>query len=417
MKNATFVASMLLIGILLFGCASMNNTNYTPNYTSNYTPDNINYTQNYTSNYTQNYTTNASPENISPIGTYKGGPIFIKEDKAFTAANGVVSGSGTAADPYIIEGWTIDASASNASVEPWINYGILISQTSKYFVIRNCRVENSTGYSVGISLGLLKNGRVENCTVANGFTGILIDGCHNVVVSGNTIENCKDDAIYNVGYFSEGITISNNVITNCKGTGIDFHYFKDSFVTGNTIRNGGSGIRVTATTNSTISNNIIQGNTYDGISISNSNWKGGKDWVGGDNNIISNNDVSNNGGTGISVPCISDTYDSITNNTVNGNKWGIQLSGMNVKTANNNIISHNTANNNKENGFYVDTGCVGNTVSYNTFLSNNANNEFYIDTWGTKERLPRWYDMYIYNQNNIFTENTYGTIYIYPTKS
>jgi parallel beta-helix repeat protein len=412
MKNATFVASMLLIGVLLFGCASMNNVNYTDytNYTDNYT----NYTQNYTSNYTPNYTNNASPENTSPVGTYKGGPIFIKGDKEFTAANGVVSGSGTPNDPYVIEGWTIDA--SNTSAKTGSTNGVYIYDTSKYFVIRNCRVENASGYGSGISLFSVSNGKIENCTITNVNTGISLGSDHNIIVSGNTIEKCKD-GISNEIYQSDGITISNNIITNGKGTGIYFHNLKHSFAINNIIRNnsGNDGIYISASINSTISNNIVQGNKWDGIEISNSNWKGGKDWVGGDNNVISNNDVSNNGGTGIDVPCVPDTYDSVTNNTVNGNKWGIYLSGTHDKTADHNIISHNTASNNKENGFYVDTGCFGNTVSYNTFLSNNANNEFYIDTWGTKERLPRWYDMYLNNQGNTLTENTYGTIYIYPS--
>ena len=37
-------------------------------------------------------------------------PICIEGDEDFTSANGVTSGVGTAEDPYVIEGWIINAS-------------------------------------------------------------------------------------------------------------------------------------------------------------------------------------------------------------------------------------------------------------------------------------------------------------------
>lgn len=389
MKRAAVIVSILLVGALLFGCASTSNQNYTLNYTLNYTQNYTNYTQNYTSNYTQNYTNNTSLE------TYKGGPIYIKGDDEFTAANGVVSGSGTFTDPYIIEGWTIDASSSNPSIEPYTNYGIYLFQTSKYFVIRDCRVENATGYSSGISLSFVSNGKIENCTFANDYTGIEMEGTSNITLSDNTIENCDGDGISNAGagYSSDNVTISDNLITGCKGDGISFHYLFNSYAINNTVRNGegNTGILVTDSINSTISNNIVQGNKYDGIDISASMWE----W--GDHNIISNNDVSGNGDMGLSV---GGSYDTITYNTANENGRGISLGTVDS------VFSNNTANNNKEIGFNVDTNCVNNTISYNTFVSNNEAKEFYND--GT----PYWVDMYFDHPSdtkNVFKDNTYGT--------
>ena len=36
-------------------------------------------------------------------------PIYINGNADFTSANGVTSGAGTASNPFIIEGWEIDA--------------------------------------------------------------------------------------------------------------------------------------------------------------------------------------------------------------------------------------------------------------------------------------------------------------------
>jgi parallel beta-helix repeat protein len=327
------------------------------------------------------------------------GPIRIRSDDQFTGTNGVVSGSGTQADPYIIEGWTIDASSCDTSVWPYIKVGIIVSNTLKYFVIRDCQVENAGEYGAGISLGSMSNGRVENSVVRNSGSGISLNGCSNVVLSGNTIENCRD-GISNGSYSSDGVTISNNTITGCTDTGIDFHYLENSSASDNTVRNNQTGIRVSASFACTVSNNIVQGNTYTGIEVSYSGFQGG------DNNIISYNDTSNNG-TGITV---YGSHNIISHNTSNGNSGqGIRLDsiGLTDITASYNTVSNNTASNNGKDGLYVGSGCVTNTISNNTFLSNNALKEYYFD--GT----PWYYDIEILSQPNTLEGNTYGSIYIY----
>jgi len=57
-------------------------------------------------------------------------PITINGNAGFTAANGVISGSGTASDPYVIGGWEIFPA-------PFFNTAISVSDTSAYFVVRN----------------------------------------------------------------------------------------------------------------------------------------------------------------------------------------------------------------------------------------------------------------------------------------
>src|SRR2546421_12547004 len=57
---------------------------------------------------------------VAPAILTQHAPILIEGDNNFTAPNGVTAGTGGAADPYVIEGWLIDATSSN---------GITIRQT------------------------------------------------------------------------------------------------------------------------------------------------------------------------------------------------------------------------------------------------------------------------------------------------
>ena len=55
-------------------------------------------------------------------------PILIASDADFTPANGVVGGTGTPGDPFVIAGWEIDTSTANA---------IDVRNTRANFVLRN----------------------------------------------------------------------------------------------------------------------------------------------------------------------------------------------------------------------------------------------------------------------------------------
>jgi len=55
-------------------------------------------------------------------------PILIVGNADFTPANGVSSGTGTPSDPYVIEGWDINASTA---------VGIDVRNTNTPFVIRD----------------------------------------------------------------------------------------------------------------------------------------------------------------------------------------------------------------------------------------------------------------------------------------
>jgi len=132
-------------------------------------------------------------------------PILINGNAGFTIPNPVNGGgSGTENDPYIIENWVISAENDN---------GISIRNTTAYFVIRNCVVENgSSSYNNGIYLDNVKNGRVENCTFKNNGEGIFLWDSDNNTISNNICVN--NDRGIHLGYYSDNNTLDNNTCEN-----------------------------------------------------------------------------------------------------------------------------------------------------------------------------------------------------------
>jgi parallel beta-helix repeat protein len=103
--------------------------------------------------------------------------ISILGDAQFTAEKGVTSGSGISADPYIIEDWQI---GPNEDVN-----SITIKNTAAYFIIRNVNVLAS---SIGINLGNVTHGRIEDSRVVNSSIGVLFYKCSACKVTSSTFE-------------------------------------------------------------------------------------------------------------------------------------------------------------------------------------------------------------------------------------
>ncbi len=152
------------------------------------------------------------------------GPISIVGDGDFTSENGVVGGSGTPDDPYIIEGWEISADEQT---------GIFITETTKYFIIRNCHIYSTTGEHDGIKLTGVQNCLgVKDCLIEGCRWGISIGGGYNLVGIGEgcTVRNCE------VGieiYYGNGVRISGCSVENCTffGDGIRIHGYASMNIT------------------------------------------------------------------------------------------------------------------------------------------------------------------------------------------
>src|SRR6267378_7157164 len=139
----------------------------------------------------------AGTASIAPTALQVHPPIYIQGNAGFTMKNGVTSGTGTPADPYVIQGWDINASAAR---------GISILNTSASFVIRDLRVHDSNASYEGIYLAGVSNARIERVTSERNREAIRIQG--NVVTGGNIgAIAMKDDA---------DVTISGNQLWSAK---------------------------------------------------------------------------------------------------------------------------------------------------------------------------------------------------------
>jgi len=116
-------------------------------------------------------------------------PIYIYGDGDFTVQNGVMSGSGTELDPYIIEGWRIDA--------PDADYGIYIDHTSAYVVIRDCVIERSR--QAGIYLNTARNVTVMDSQIGLSDTAVHLLASRNNTFVGNVIKDCRYGVVMAAG--------------------------------------------------------------------------------------------------------------------------------------------------------------------------------------------------------------------------
>jgi parallel beta-helix repeat protein len=285
-----------------------------------------------------------SPMHTESVEEYKlYSKIRIYDDSMFDAEHGVVRGSGTKDDPYIIEGWKIDASKG---------VGIYIRDTESYFVIRNCLIENGSRSEIpfeGIVLERVRNGRIENCIFRNNRYGIRVYESSNI-----TIVNC---AVYNSSSYiemmemgiSEGaieVDVSENVtIIGCK-----LH------------KNYGDGVFLAFTNHSVVRDCEACGNLVGGVSI----W-----WSS--NNLVTNCTVCNNT-RGIYLVKAS-------NNTVRGCKAYGNGHGLSILASSGNVITGCTVSGNYR-GIYIDPFAAN--LVYNNFFNNTGKFVFRNETLSAK---------------------------------
>ncbi|MFX0186411.1 MAG: nitrous oxide reductase family maturation protein NosD [Candidatus Hodarchaeota archaeon] len=226
------------------------------------------------------------------------------------------SGSGTPADPYVIDGLEINAGGSGS--------GIIIENSNAYFRIENCIVYHSGSdfMDAGIKFYNTNNGTIINNDCSLNENGIHLEQSNNNTISGNTAKN--NDLF--------GISLWNSY---------------DNTVSGNTANsNSGSGIYLLYSSYNVISGNTANNNLNDGITVDESN-----------NNTVSGNTVNNNN---YGIYLYFSNNNTISGNTVNNNNYGIYL-----YFSNNNTISGNTLVGNII-FIYEYDGCIENIIKDNT---------------------------------------------------
>jgi parallel beta-helix repeat protein len=138
-------------------------------------------------------------------------PIQIIGNEAFTKANGVVAGTGSPSNPYLIENWNISYSST---------VGIWVESTTAYFVIMHDEVCCGAG-ATGIVLTNVTNGSVawSNVTSTN-INGIELDGDTNVGVTGGNVSSSNSDTAAIETSLSSGVNVSLVSLSSPGGWGI-----------------------------------------------------------------------------------------------------------------------------------------------------------------------------------------------------
>jgi hypothetical protein len=263
------------------------------------------------------------------------GAIAINSDSGFTSANGVTGGSGTAPDPFIISGWSIEYQYDPAQIS--------ISNTRAFFVVRNV---TTYGPGNGITLNNVTNARLENLAADGGSIpgssgiGLLVADSDHVSITGAEVAS---GGTPNEGGGGPGIVIqssSNILITNSSMPGnLDSDLSVSSSVnvtiSGNYI--GGSQTAygmVLSGTNITVSGNSFHGSGLvldSSVKVTSDNTVNGKPlYYYHDCNGVSLNNVPV--GQLIVANC---SNVQLSNLSISGTSIGITMSGVHYATMNN----------------------------------------------------------------------------------
>lgn len=270
-------------------------------------------------------------------------PIRIDGNDEFTSGNGVTGGSGTEADPYVIEGWQIN---------PADTPGIHVSNSTAWLVIYKVTVQGVTPDVDGMRLESCSNVTVSYCSLTGNRIGAALDASSNTTIAnselygndlygismicpgfgmdsnisiiGNAISDNGYCGITCEGRGGTGVSISRNLISE-DSSGIRIHWLHESSIFRNAIINPESsmGIYIACSSNVTISNNTIQCEVHSGTGVSIEEGMGGR-YI-----YVLGNKVSG-WSTGVTVNYyyFSEMFlAAIMNNSISGNHRGVYARG------------------------------------------------------------------------------------------
>jgi parallel beta-helix repeat protein len=208
-------------------------------------------------------------------------PISITSNSGFTAANGVVGGSGTLTDPYIIEGWEIRSTDVHC---------LEVKNTDAYFVIRNCFLHGDLGIFDGyidwvsdIALTDCNHVVIDNVKAVKNDMGLRLERVSDIRISNSDFSDCEA-GVY--AYPAWGVTIDKCKVTLSKSHGVYFGTSSNFSVTNCEIsKNRQLGIGIYKSVNGVISDNVLSTNGEEGISI----------WSGSTYIDVTRNTLQNNG--------------------------------------------------------------------------------------------------------------------------
>lgn len=322
------------------------------------------------------------------------GPIEIESDADFTPANGVRSGSGTEADPFVISGWRIVGTGK---------YGVEVKHTTAHFEIREVLVDRDGGadfvdgfwlYNVtggmldhveargmpryGIYFGWSDGTRVcESAVRWNGFVGMYAHQSTNLLWLDNLAHDNLRHGFYFANWSTEnrvtGSEAYNHLLQGALGFGIYSGIGADNnTMDNNTLHDNGAGLQVNLVAGNVIRDNTVTRNANRGISITLST-----------DLLVHSNVVHGNTNTGILL-AQSERVSTVDNDVRDHAQFGIDV----VERGNHDIHGNHVRDSNTGIHFSQDSP---NSLAYNNFFSNwqNVLDENGSQTWNvTKQPGP-----------------------------
>ena len=303
------------------------------------------------------------------------GPIVILSDADFTADNGVVSGSGTEDDPYVIAGWEITVGDKGY-------YGVRVENVDSHFILRGLVIRGATDPGgAAIRIGFSSGGRIEGCTIAESVNGIEIVSSTGISVSNSVLyitgrglrvlgeraeeyrldiddSNTLNDSPILYYYGLDGDTIDGR-----KAAHLTVADSRNVTISNNEVVNG-DGIELDFVTGSSVEKNAVHRTspvlTDHGILLYRS-----------DHNTIRENGLWNNRLAGIQLALSSDN--TVEENTIYANDTGIRLIGSDSNTVTENDLFANVT------AIYLGGGSSGNDVVGNVIHHGNTKEGISLD--------------------------------------
>lgn len=270
-------------------------------------------------------------------------PIRINSNAQFAsmALSDGWNGSGTSADPWVIENYDINGTG--------FGYCIFIGNISQYFIIRNCFLHNAQGSisalwqdNTGLNTYNIWNCIITKCLFSNNSFGIKIDELDN---------RCE---------------LIENIFFNC-GTGIEARHMYNSLISQNNMNMSTvSGIHLSWSDSNEIRNNSLN-NVKIGLFIES----------GSDNNILTNNTVIYCASIGIILQA-SCFFNQIESNNVSVNNEGIRITISENNTVEDNLIQQNSigARLFGKNNLFYHNRFISNTNQIDSFDVNQYDNGY-----------------------------------------
>lgn len=195
-------------------------------------------------------------------------PILIEDNDEFTLENGVIAGSGTEDDPYIIAADISTAGVRGWEIEAKVGWGIWIKETTAHFIISGCKIYGAKPMpqTVGSAIHLegVRNGRVEGCKLVENRYGIFLEGSAEIEIINNCIKDNKDGI--RLEDSTQGKIDSNIVMNNTDG--IILEASTQNVLFKNSIRSSKHyGIVLIDSSGNTLINNELSDNQRGGLRV------------------------------------------------------------------------------------------------------------------------------------------------------